>query len=192
MPYEKICKKNCIIKVRVAANQVRKFPFDIFYMVPSIQKHIISNLFPYSLCVPPTTALLYLLSQIRVHYIDYLPHGKRKETLHVHKTTDLFLAASSLQYYFMVIPILPLTSKHNKTKVPGYLVASAHTNDNYNKGRSIFANILTDAVTLYTPTGPIRPVCLHCPRHMLHVLNKCCLGSTHCLESLILEKAPYE
>lgn len=196
MPYENICKKNCIIKIRVAANQVRKFPFDIFYMVPITQKHIVSGLFPYSFCIPPTTALLYLLSQLRVHCVDYLPHDKRKEALGVHATTDLYLLTGNrLQYYFMIIPILPLAplaSKQNKTKMPGYLVASTHTNNNYNKGYSIFANILTDAVILYTPTGPVRPVCLHCPKHMLHVLDKCKLGSQDCLESLILEKAPYE
>lgn len=193
-----------IIKVRVERSIVRYFPFDVFYLVPFKRRDVLPKLFPWSLCLPPVASLVELISNLRIHVTEFLPHRGRAETQDWEKGTCLTRYQITLTECFVTVPILPLMTseeaRKKRTKLPGYLVAPRHV---LSKGRtpeaqaedaakSQFEHILTDDAVLFTPDGPVQPVCEHCPRHMLHLLGKCALGCKHCFDELILKRSTYE
>jgi hypothetical protein len=187
-------KSNSVLKIRVSRTEVHFFPFDLVYLVPIKQKNIISRLFPWSICIPPSDVLVDNIGHILIKNIELLPtHGRKKiQNLKPLRMFPGFFTSKNVLYqYFTLIPILPLmTTKkayQNKIRLPGYLVAKEHLNSR-NKKYSTVTNILTEAATLYTPTGPVRPICLACPRHMLNILGKCQIGCRYCMETLTLEK----
>lgn len=193
-----------LIKIRVARNQINNFPFDVFYLVPMQRRDVLPKLFPWSLCVPMTTEVILLVTALKVHKREERPHGQDriKDTLWEPKAIRLTSIEHNLAYTFMVVPILPLTTprkpdpakKQEAKRLPGYLLAKRHRamrveNDTH---KGAFQTVINDAVVLFTPDGPVRPVCLKCPRHLLHVQGKCELGSRPCYEELVLKRSPYE
>lgn len=187
-----------IIKLRVERSIVRDFPFDVFYLVPFAQRHIIAKMFPWSLCLPPHESFMVMVRRLVIYMTETLPHkGRRKHERQVH--VNHVQEHIDLTQCFVVIPTMPLATtdeaREKKVKLPAYITAPRHarvgtkvnnaSNVTSNQGR--FSHILTDDTVLFTPEGPITPVCHACPRHLLHVMNKCQLGCQHCFDDFILK-----
>lgn len=188
-----VCQNNNIIKIRVDRVQMRSFPFDIIYLVPFTLKRIIPNLFPYSLCMVSTSTFLAFITSFRINTLESLPCEGRKQIKNTSSATNGYIEYDPKLYnYFVIVPILPLTSKKEKVKLPSYFIAPKHVENEVNKGTSAFENIITENTILHTPAGPICPICIGCSRHLFHILGQCQLGSRHCFESLILERSPCE
>lgn len=187
-----------IIKLRVERTVVSNFPFDVFYLVPFAQRHIIAKMFPWSLCLPPHKELTALIDRLVVYVTETLPHKGRTECETAVRSNGV-RKHTTIAKCFVVIPTMPLATtdeaREKKVKLPAYITAPRHAkagtkaNDALDvtseKGR--FSHILTDDTVLFTPEGPITPVCRACPRHLLHVMNKCQLGCQHCFDDFILK-----
>jgi len=193
---------NGIVKIRVARNQVASFPFDVFYLVPIAHREILPRLFPWSLCVPMTTEVILRVTALKVHKQEDRPHDQdRIKDIHWQPMAIRLTSLEvDLAHTFMIVPILPLvprkpeSSKQVAKRLPGYLLAKRHRilRTEHDAYKGTFQDIINDSVVLFTPNGPIRPVCRKCPRHLLHIQGKCELGSRPCYEELVLKRSPYE
>lgn len=193
-----------IIKVRVERSVVRDFPFDVFYLVPMARRDILPKLFPWSLCLPPLEPLVDIIANLRIHITELLPHAGREEKQDWQSGTCLTSYQITLRECFVTVPILPMMTneeaKKSRTKLPAYFVAPRHVESKSktaedvakDAAKSKFAHIITDDAVLFTPTGPVQPICSVCPRHMMHMLGKCELGCKHCFDELILKRSPNE
>jgi hypothetical protein len=193
-----------IIKVRVERSVVRDFPFDVFYLVPFARKDVLPRMFPWSLCLPPIDALIDLIANLRINIVELLPHAQRAEMQDWQKGTCLTSYQITLDECFVTVPILPLMTteeaRKKRVKLPSYFVAPRHVQskskaaDDIAKdaAQSKFAHIITEDAVLFTPDGPIQPICTSCPRHMMHMLGKCALGCKHCFDELVLKRSTYE
>jgi len=188
-----------ILKIRVTRDSICVFPFDLFYLVPATHKDLLPKLFPWSLCFTVSKELRQRIVRLRFHKQEVLWHGGRREDRK--KSSTLLHEALPVAWdeaYFVSVPILPMTtrqvkSKHDDSdlkkepqgKVPGYLTAPQHAQ----AAHSALEGILDDDTVLFTPQGPVRPICTMCPRHLLHTQNKCELGSKYCFSELILQRS---
>jgi hypothetical protein len=200
-----------VLKLRVLKSQVSKFPFDIVYLFSEAQKPLLPQIFPWSLCITVTDDLWERLRRLEVQRHELRPHacprvpcvqGSAVETL-VPRTAAIF----------MLVPILPLTRRGlHKKRVEGqerhrfapYLMAPKHADlrkqnvngveDEISGPKRSFEGILDDSTVLFTPRGPVRPVCHLCPRHLFHLQNLCHLGGQRCYDELALwqPEAPTE
>lgn len=200
-----------IWKLKVCANQVKAFPFDVVYLVPQDLKHLLPRIFPYSLVLPLNEDVLDRLHSIKVHEIsdvfldkNRVPSNRDGADGRVGIPLDGLLLRDQLHDMFLLIPILPRThektrSKRRKDRNPAYLLANMHRRGNHvtRKGRTRtiismkkdepFLTFFNDFAVMMTPRGPKQPVCLMCPCHLEHVQGKCSLGEQKCYESLILK-----
>lgn len=192
---------NTIVKVRVDKTQMRTFPFDVVYLVPVEHKALLPRLFPWSLCVPMHDTLRAKLRDLSIAEWEDLPHKTDRATTHTPMQSRSLYAllgeTIDKDTYFVVVPVLPLTTPHKyckswkrrqppRSRIPTYLMAPHHAQEEKPK----LEGILMDDTVLFTPSGPRRPVCLLCPRHLLHMQNKCQLGSHDCYNELILKRSP--
>jgi hypothetical protein len=189
---------NTIFKVRVDKTQMRDFPFDLFYLVPTSHKSLLPRLFPWALCVPMHDTLCGKIRRVTVRTIERVPHrhDRKEEPTSVPGLATLLNDTIDAQTYFVIVPILPLTTPHRyckswkrkqppRSRVPTYLMAPHHAKEDAPK----LTGILGDDTVIFTPYGPKRPVCLFCPRHLLHLQDKCHLGSNHCYNELLLKRS---
>jgi hypothetical protein len=194
-----------IFKVRVCKSQMKSFPFDIFYLVHTSQKDLLPRLFPWALCVPMHPVLEKKIRDLKVEDLEELPHGTDRKVTRTGQGASYYNPTVQAllddtvngKTFFVIVPILPLTIPHKyckswkrrqppKSRVPVYLMAPHHAKEDEPK----LEGILGDDTVLFTPGGPKRPVCLLCPRHLLHMQNKCQLGSNDCYNELILKRSP--
>jgi hypothetical protein len=173
-----------IYKLRVDRSDMRGFPFDLVYLVPPDQQSVCARLFPWSLCFMAKADMTKRLGQLKISEHETIPFDafrvRRNGT-----ADDRFAFEKGKPDWFVVVPILPLaTRKDFPTKrYPAYLTAPQHAKED----SMAFEGILDDDTVLFTPEGPVQPVCLKCPRHMVHVQGKCSLGSRFCYEELVLK-----
>lgn len=191
-----------IIKVRVARDQVKHFAFDLVYFVPIQRKDLLPKLFPWSICLPANQEFVRQFFEVKVRFGELMPHETRRESLSVAGRASQLLPADWSTKYFIVVPILPMERPQitvrkkdqpikapvKGEKVPGYLTAPQHADTDKSK----LDGILDDDTVLFTPKGPVRPICKLCPRHLLHIQNKCELGSKHCFTELVLKRSVNE
>jgi hypothetical protein len=194
-----------ILKIRIDRDRVNYFPFDVIYIVPTDQRAVLPRLFPWSLCIPISTDVYLAMCNMSLHVVERRPHDGPKEIDEdwKNRATKTFRTSPFEHDFinkFMVVPILPLmTTEVAKTehyKLPGYLLAKPHRKVKKNKKGEViprrFDAFLHDGVVLFTPDGPVRPVCLKCRHHLLHMQGKCTLGDLACYDELILKRNPYE
>ena len=196
---------NEIFKLRIIKSSVRSFPFDLLYLIEEAQKALLPKLFPWSLCLVMTADLKQRISDLNVHVEEVRGHRTPRERMmtggHGRKLGGVLPWE---QCTFVIIPILPLTRRGlKKSEKPGlekhrytpYLMAPQHAGSTTPvawKGSSDAVlkpnidNILDDDVVLFTPTGPVRPICHKCPRALFHLQGLCQLGNATCFEELTL------
>ena len=174
-----------ILKMRVDQKCIKEFPFDLVYMVPQECKEVLPSLFPWSLCFTITNQLSDLLEKVQESHkgkgVHYPARGRPspQEVVFTDPTN-----------YFLVVPIMGLEQRRFKpkaprgSKVPAYLVAKRHRLD------ATYAHLFTPDTVLFTPDGPVRPICRACPRVMLQMQGYCQLGSPHCYHNLVMKKGP--
>jgi hypothetical protein len=189
-----------IFKLRVLKSLVRKFPFDIVYFFSEAQKPLLPRIFPWSLCVIVTDDLWERLKKIQVQCHELRPHTGPRELTVPERTIEALVPRSAA--VFMLVPILPLTRQslhrpavkgQEKHRLVPYLLAPQYADlrylnfdDKISAPKPSFEGILDDRTVLFSPRGPIRPVCLCCPRHLFHLQNLCRLGGKHCYDELVL------
>jgi hypothetical protein len=172
-----------VYKLRVERTKMRNFPFDIVYFISKDRKDLCAKIFPWSLCLPIKPAFASRLDGLDISRIETIVPGRFRKAWGVtnKKADDVF----AWEDCFALIPILPLMKKKHepKKRYAAYIGAPQHAGDTELK----FADILDDDTVLFTPQGPVNPVCVRCPLHMLHVQGKCALGSKQCYDELILK-----
>jgi len=186
-----------IYKVKVNRSFIRKFPFDLFYLVNANIRHLLPRLFPASLCFPIEDELRTLVDRLWSRSARYVLDNHTE-----HKTCDSRIVLTQvvqpdqLDQYFLVVPILlekrqikEMGDDQQGVKVlsthrgPKYITAPRHIKPTHNT----FSNIFTHSTVLFTPRGPMRPICLACPRHLLQLQGKCTLGGKECYTWLTLQ-----
>lgn len=194
-----------ILKIRIERDRVNNFPFDVVYIVPTEQRAVLPYLFPWSLCMAITKEIYLTLCPLILHQVETRPHDSRREVDTEWTTRTVKSFRHSRHEFdiidkFLVVPVLPLmtteVAKKEHYRLPGYLLAKPHRkvkkDKKGNERPRRFTEFLHDGVVLFTPDGPVRPVCLRCRRHLLHVQGKCVLGEPACYDELILKRNPYE
>ena len=201
--------KNVIFKIKVKASQVKHFPFDVVYIVGEELKPLLPQMFPYSLCLPFNDELIRRLQAVRFHAQGHIkPNSRSSETIaktwHEGQQIDQFLDLDQVRRSFLVIPVLPRThmltrNQKRKDRNPAYLLANQHRagehEDKRGKKKTItrdenmsdFMAFFNDFAVMFTPRGPLRPICRACPHHLEHVQGKCTLGEQKCYHALIIQ-----
>ena len=178
---------NEIVKVRVDQKKVKEFPFDLIYLVPVAHRDVIPRLFPWSLCFTITPQIQALLKLIdTVNFAERFPNPGRP---HPVVKTHINRVLQNASDRFLVVPVMGLEQrrkKHNAprgNKIPAYITAPRHQGkDNTNA----FEHLFTPDTLLFSPKGPVRPICRMCPRGMLRLQGKCQLGSQACYTNLVI------
>lgn len=191
-----------ILKVRVRKQAMGAFPFDIFYIVQKRHEDLIPRIFPWSLTVRLTQRLKDAIEALIVQDTEVLNHNAPRQTK---AEGFVFKARVTVENCHIVVPILPLQQSpvrtYNRDKFPrktrprnqrgvAYLTSPKHVRSS--GSNHIAKNVLDDSTTLNTPKGPVKPVCIACPRHLRHVQGDCSLGGRKCYEELILQRRPDE
>lgn len=186
-----------VYKVKVNRSFVSKFPFDLFYLVHADVRHLLSRLFPASLCFPIEDELKKLVDSLWTKSAVYVLDNHQEHKTHEGRIVlTQVVQLNQLDMYFLVVPIL-LEKRQVKEKAkdgdtetvvsthrgPKYITAPRHIKATENK----FSNIFSYGTVLFTPRGPMRPICLACPRHLLQLQGKCSLGGKECYTWLTLQ-----
>ena len=169
-----------VFGLRIKRTQAGKsFPFDRIYIVRHKDKDVIEKLFRYALVMPLDgdlkERLLTLLKEEKdALEFDDQPHD-RSTGGRAPNPASLFSHGD----WVVAVPILPKWAKKN---VPRYLVAQGW----YAESRRKKANDepFPKHTFLLTPEKKIRPVCVACPRFILHQNGDCKLGDRVCLDTL--------
>jgi hypothetical protein len=194
---------NEIFKLRIIKSSVRSFPFDLLYLVGEAQKALLPKLFPWSLCLVMTDDLKQRIGNLNVHVEEVCGHHTPRERTTMNRSgRKLEGVLPWEQCTFIVIPILPLTRRGlRKSEKPGlekhrytpYLMAPQHSGKSATTTakpdevlKPAIENILDDDTVLFTPSGPVRPICHKCPRALFHIQGLCQLGNATCFEELTL------
>jgi len=188
-----------VYKVKVNRNYMRVFPFDLIYLVHADVRYLLPRLFPASLCFPIEDHLKTLVESLW-HKSALVVEDTHAERHRGNGRTVLtqFVPLEQLETYFLIVPILletkiveetvgdgdnaqrKLISKH---RGPRYITAPRHVKPIENQ----FSKVFTHATVLFTPRGPMRPICLACPRHLLQLQGKCELGCKECYRWLTMQ-----
>ena len=200
---------NVILKIKVKASQVKHFPFDVVYIVVQELKALLPQMFPYSLCLPFNDDLLQRFRAVRFHAQGAINTTERHsnvfaQTWHDGQPIEQFLELDRIKQSFLVIPVLPRAhqvtrNQKRKDRNPAYLIANQHragehedkrgkkTNIQRDKDMIDFMAFFNDFAVMFTPRGPLRPICRACPHHLEHVQGKCTLGEQKCYQALIIQ-----
>ena len=184
-----------LYKIRLLKSAVKKFPFDVFYLTGEAEKPLLPKLFPWSLCVVITEPIRALLAAIRVDITEVREHRQPREKLPLKRSSEHMLPrlVPLDDCLFITVPILPLTRRGmKKAEKPGqdktarfapYLMSPKLAKD---EKEPLVTNVLDDDAVLFTPDGPVRPICHKCPRILFHLQGECQLGCRTCYEELTL------
>lgn len=180
-----------ILNLRVARKVAgRTFPFDRVYLVKFTDRKIIARLFRYALCMPVEGPLKKMLKDTVPEVVMTRPH-ERDDALSVRDN----IAAAEWERkidgtpWVMVVPILP---KFVTKNLPQYIAASGWFKKVYDRGSKkrtdqyLRVNPFPNRTFLLTPEKKIRPVCVACPRLIIHQNGGCTLGDAECYEHLAL------
>ena len=178
--------------LRVGKDQAgKKFPFDRVYIVNYDDRAAIEQMFRYALVLPIEGALRDQLTSVtpktyhnrtfdRDDAVNVAAEIDQKDWLELFKDGE----------WVMAVPLLPKWMKKN---MPQYLLAEGwydqHTVRVIGKGKKKTPrreSPFTNRSYLQTPQKKIRPICVVCPRMVLHQNGECQIGDKVCFESLPL------
>lgn len=176
------------VQQTVAGN---KFPFDRVYLVPYELRDNIEKLFRYALVLSVEGLLKDMLTEVPVNqYINRTQHRNDDESEPVKFPLAAWNELLGDDTWLMVVPVLPKWMHQN---TPRYLVAEAWYRKRYKRvGRSGKEELperespFTVRSYLQTPHKKIRPICVACPRMILHQNGECQIGGEHCFTNLPL------
>jgi hypothetical protein len=176
--------------VRVSKDQAGKtFPFDRVYLVKYDDRAVIEQLFRYALVMPVEQNIAKQLRDLDVSSSKARPF---------HRDDSATLTKAEWQKdiengeWVIVVPLLPKWMSKN---MPQYLTAERWFEGNTQKvmrrnakkyGTPVRESPFSNRSYLQTPTRKIRPICVVCPRVILHQNGECRLGERVCFESLPL------
>ena len=173
------------MKLKVASNQIRRFPFDLIYLVPRKIRKFIPHMFPYGLAMSVSRPVQEGLNTLKVHTVEHQTTRTRFVALNRNDygsaVTSLSTYVPQIHNYILVVPVFRSFNADEKKYVPAYLQAAV-----YKHSRN--AGLLDDHTVLHTPNGAMRPICRACPRHLLHIKGECTLGESICYQALTLHR----
>jgi len=172
----------------------KTFPFDRVYLTKNDQHSVFKKLFRYALILPVEQGLKNIL-------LDYVKI-EAGET-HEFDRNDQALAPVDDDWRLLLetnewVMAVPLLSKYVASNMPRYLTAAGKYRDSTqkkvpkrrrNRITSSIAEVADPFPTLtylQTPEQNIRPVCVACPRFIMHQNGHCRLGEDICYTSLAL------
>lgn len=169
----------------------KKFPFDRVYIINYENRSVIEQMFRYALVLPVEGALRTQLEAVEPNsYVNRTFDRNDAETVPTKIGPDDWKDLFKDGEWVVVVPLLPKWMKKN---VPQYLVAATwydtHTIRVPGKGKRQTArrkSPFTNRSYLQTPHKKIRPICVVCPRMVLHQNDECQTGDKICFESLPL------
>lgn len=171
------------------------FPWDRVYLVKHEDRTHLKQLFRYGLIMPVDDRLRTMLKKVGVEeYVNHT-HDRNDEELHPEESIETeWLQMLDEDHWVMAVPIL---SRWANKSVPRYLVAQGWYNkrkkDPNKKIREYKTNPepLPNMAYFQTPEKNIRPVCVMCPRFILHQNGECKVGDAVCYEALPLGMKNY-
>lgn len=165
----------------------RSFPFDRVYLLKYDDRAVIERLFRYALVLPVEEVVKKQLKKVDFQIVVDRPH---------HRDDDAKLNATAVWAdldegeWVMVVPLLPKWLNKN---MPQYLAAEAWFETKRNRLRSTGKresarreSPFSARSYLQTPNRKVRPICVVCPRMIMHQNGECHLGQPVCFESLPL------
>jgi hypothetical protein len=168
----------------------KTFPFDRVYLARNGEHTVFKQLFRYALILPVDTQLKNLL----LTYV-IVEGGETHEFNRNDKAPPpgpgAWRTSIELHDWVMAVPILPRFIAAN---MPSYITAAGAYRDPENKLKRRRRSSVSSAVAspfpaltyLQTPEQNIRPVCVACPRFILHQNGHCNLGEEICYSSLAM------
>lgn len=167
----------------------KRFPFDRVYLAKNGEHKVFQKLFRYALILPVENELKEMLSsEVILQVSSSIPFDRNDKAVGV--STPEWQALLEEGHWVMCVPILP---KFVAGNVPRYLTAAgAYRLPKNSKARSkkeefgALKEIFPAMTYLQTPEKNIRPVCVACPRFILHQNGECSLGEKICYDSLAL------
>lgn len=178
--------------LRISKNTAGKtFPFDRVYLIPDDQRNTIEMMFRYAIVLPVEGRLLAMLRDVHVdQYVNRTQDRDDDENAATKMSSRDWNALLKDRAWLMVVAILP---KWVKQSMPRYLTAESwyaqHYKSRGKKGKEalpIRESPFTNRSYLQTPQKKIRPICVVCPRMILHQNGECQIGGEHCFDNLPL------
>ena len=164
----------------------RNFPFDRVYLVKYDDRAVIDQLFRYALVMPVEEMLGKQLKALTIENAIDRPFDRDDDAK---LTSSDWHEAIGSGEWVLVVPLLPKWMHKNMTQ---YLTAERwfETRNSRRRGRVITSRSkpspFSNRAYLQTPHRKIRPICVVCPRVILHQNGECQLGEKVCFESLPL------
>lgn len=173
------------------------FPFDRVYLAENGKHLVFKQMFRYALVMPVEAELKGMLKEyVKIDKGDAHPFHRDDTALPpTHENWSELLDATD---WVMAVPVLP---KYMKGNMPRYLTAAGRyrvaLEENggkpvrpYRQKKGVRVPAIEDPFPsltyLQTPEQNIRPVCIACPRFILHEQGHCRLGEPICYTSLAL------
>lgn len=171
----------------------RSFPFDRVYLARNGEHTVFKKLFRYALILPVEPGLKENLIQ-NVEIEKGETHSFDRDDEAAAPTPSEWQEALEEGEWVMAVPIL---SKYVAGNMPRYITAAGKyrnpsaSNAPTGRGRRGRVRLTVEEpfptlTYLQTPEQNIRPVCVACPRFILHQNGHCRLGEQICYESLAL------
>lgn len=174
----------------------RSFPFDRVYLTRYEDREVLDQLFRYALVLPLEEKIKEQLLGLKIDRTKV--HGFERDDDAVLQTATWEREISEGEWV-LAVPVLP---KWLSKSVPRYLTAeawfdakagaAASKNARRRRRSRVGTNNpspFTNRAYLQTPQKKIRPICVVCPRMILHQNGECELGEAICYESLPLSLA---
>lgn len=165
------------VKQMVAGKQ---FPFDRVYLARYDDRMAFDQLFRYALVLPVEGPLKKMLKNAIDKDTKEVnrPHDRNDEDA----DNTCWIDRLDVGEWVMAVPILPKWMNQN---LPRYLVAAGwYGTEPKTKKQKERTTPFTNRAYLQTPTRKIRPICVLCPRMIMHQNGECQIGEAVCYENL--------
>ena len=181
-----------LLSLRVTRGAVgRMFPFDRVYLAPTEDHAVFAELFRYALVLPLQGHIKDMMTKLAIDAsLSRSMERNSAEENPVPLKKEDWSALLEETEWTMAVPINAKYNKKMSTEVPRYLISEKWYRGA--RGANRPENLAFDTKTyLQTPKKNIKPVCLACPRIMLHYAGDCKLGDSVCYSHMGLGGISY-